>query len=339
MITVYHVCRALGTQFELVLYGATEIQVRAIGEAAMEEIHRLDSELNPTQPASQIRLINERAHEGPVRVSPGVFELLQRARRLWEQTGGAFDVTIGAWIELWVGAGVAGRVPSEQELESARQRAGWDQVVLDPAEHSISFKRSGVRLDVTGLVKGYALDRVAELLRESGVKSALIHAGSSTVFCVGKSPAGTPWRVGIRAPGAQSQSGFDENPVLAYLPPRHMHDVDNPRWQFNQAFVTTLELADAALSVSGPFLRVLGSGEAPCAHILNPETGRPVSGPYLALAVAASATNADAASTALVVMGFDRARGILNSGLITEAYVIERVTGASGMELKLLRLG
>src|SRR5439155_22045956 len=92
---------AMGTRFELVLYGKRPAALRAAGEEALNEIERLDKQLNLYNPTSTIAHINARAAREPVRVEPGVFHLLEHAQRLHEETGGAFDITIPPLLLLW----------------------------------------------------------------------------------------------------------------------------------------------------------------------------------------------------------------------------------------------
>ena len=172
---------AMATRFELVLHGTNESQLRAAGEEALDEISRLEAQLSLFCPTSEIADLNRRAARTPVRVSPPVFALLQHARKLSEETEGAFDITIAPLLGAWGFLGGTGHLPAPAVLEAARELVGMALVQFDPEASSIRFARSGVMLDLGAIGKGYAVECAAELLREAGINSALLHGGTSTV--------------------------------------------------------------------------------------------------------------------------------------------------------------
>src|SRR6185436_12336620 len=94
-------CNAMATRFEIVLHGDNPVALRAAGEEALREIERLEAQLSLYRPASEIFHLNARAAREPVKVSPALFALLQRAKRLHEETDGAFDITIAPLVRCW----------------------------------------------------------------------------------------------------------------------------------------------------------------------------------------------------------------------------------------------
>jgi len=181
-------CSAMATRFEMVLHGEDAMALRAAGEEAIAEIERLEERLSLYRPSSEIAGLNARAARGPVRVTPPVFALLQRAQQLHKETGGAFDITIGPLVRCWGFMGSSGRMPTAQEIAEARALVGMDLVHLEPQGFSVQFAREGVMLDLGAIGKGYAIECAAELLREAGVTSALLHGGTSTVYALGHAP-------------------------------------------------------------------------------------------------------------------------------------------------------
>ena len=120
MTTVRLALQAMATRFELVLPGDDEVRLRAAGEEALAEFHRLDAQLSFYRPSSEISRINARAATGPVRVEPRLFRLLQTARRLHTETGGAFDLTVAPLMRCWGFTGNTGRLPEPEALAEAR---------------------------------------------------------------------------------------------------------------------------------------------------------------------------------------------------------------------------
>src|SRR5262245_6003247 len=191
---------AMATRFEIVLHGEDEVALRAAGEEALGEIERLEAQLSLYRPSSEIAQVNARAAKEAVRVTPSLFSLLEHARKLHDETGGAFDITIAPLVRCWGFMGGTGRMPQDEEIAQARTRVGMNLVHLDAKEFTVRFAREGVMLDLGAIGKGYAVERAVEVLREAGVKSALLHGGTSTVYGLGRPPEAESWKIAIESP-------------------------------------------------------------------------------------------------------------------------------------------
>lgn len=262
---------AMATRFEIALHGSNAVSLRAAGEEALDEVDRLESRLSLYRPETEIARVNAGAHLAPVRVTPEVFRLLDRARQLSVETGGAFDITIAPLVRCWGFMGGRAALPSPDEVAMARAVVGMSLVEFDRANYAIRFKVPGVMLDLGAIGKGYAIDRAADVLREAGVTSALIHGGTSSTFALGRPPGGERWKVAITSPTRD-----DAHPFAA------------------------VELEDESLSVSAVWGRSFESGEKSFGHIIDPRTGYPLEGRLLSAIVFPSATEGDALTTALL---------------------------------------
>lgn len=176
---------AMRTRFELVLVGDSEKFLRAAGEEAINEIVTLERLLTRFRPDSDIGRINRLAAHQPIRVDARTFRLLQRARRLAQETNGAFDITVGTWWE---------RQADATTLVSS------ENLLLDETAMTVKLAREGVQIDLGGIGKGYALERAAAILHDAGVENALVHGGTSSVFAFGRDPDGDLWRVAVAYP-------------------------------------------------------------------------------------------------------------------------------------------
>jgi thiamine biosynthesis lipoprotein len=203
--------------------------------------------------------------------------LLRQAQQLHQETGGAFDITIGPLVRCWGFMGGQGRLPEPKELEEARALVGMRHVILDEKDFSVRFDRAGLILDLGAIGKGHAIDCAARLLRECGVSSALLHGGTSTTYALGAPPDAETWQVAVAA----------APDVPGRTPPLQ----------------TVLRLRDEALSVSAVWGRSFEAGGRTYGHVLDPRTGEPVCQAALAAVVLPSATETDALSTALLVEG------------------------------------
>ncbi len=276
---------AMATRFELVLFGEDERYLRAAGEEALEEIERIESRISPFRPSSEITLINQRAFEHPVRVSFQVFELLKTAKKLWEQTEGAFDITIGQLMQLWGFRGEKSQSPIHEIIEKTRSHCGMNFVELDDESHSVRFLNENIQIDLGAIGKGFAIERAIELLREAGVTSGLLHGGTSTIAAIGSPPESDCWQVSIEIPPL-----FNER---------------------TEKMLGVARLADCSLSVSAIWGRILETGEKTYGHIIDPRTGQPSDNNILAAVSCNSATYSDALSTALLVAGKDLYRNLV----------------------------
>jgi len=271
---------AMATRFELILHGPNPVKLRAAGEAALDEIERLEAQLSLYRPSSEIAHLNSRAAHEAVRVTPAVFTLLEQAQKLSRETNGAFDVTIAPLVHAWGFMGGTGRTPEPNEIEEARSRVGMHLVQLNPADYTVRFLREGVMIDLGAIGKGYAIDCAVELLREAGVTSALLHGGTSTIYAIGTPPDADAWSVAIESPATAGQ------PIAQVL------------------------LRDESLSVSAIRGRSFEVAGKVFGHVIDSRSGFPVSGAELAAVILPSATETDALSTALLTLGLPGASQI-----------------------------
>lgn len=287
MTTVLLARRAMNTRFELVLHGARETTLRAAGEEALEEIEHLEAQLSLFRPTSEIARLNRDAARAPVKVSPPVFRLLERARALWALSGGAFDPTVGPLMRLWGFRDREPAAPSATALAEARARVGMDKIELDSDHFTVRFKRPGLELDLGAIGKGYAVDSAVQILREAGVTSGLIHGGTSSVYGLGRMPDGRPWKVAVPAP---AEASYPENAAPGSA------ETGGPA-------LAEFTLEDVSLGVSAVSGRVVQAGGRLQGHVLDPRTGVPVQRARLAAVVLPEALESDALSTALLVLG------------------------------------
>lgn len=185
---------AMATVFEVLIYGRQAEYAQQAAWAAFDEVDRLEAELSRFRPGSDIRRINGSAAGGLLRVSLGTYECLQVAAQVHAETDGAFDVTVGSLMALWQRAAEAGgEPPSDEELAAARARTGMDLVAINADEPAVGLKVEGVQIDLGGIGKGFALDRMGGLLREWEIRSALLCASTSTLLALDPPPGEEGW--------------------------------------------------------------------------------------------------------------------------------------------------
>ena len=271
--------QAMATTFEVILpFGMRLAQI--IGDAALNEIDRLEAQLTVYRDDSEVSRLNARAAQEPVVVEEQLFQLLARAQQLHQATQGASDIAVGALIKTWGFYRRQGRVPMEMERAEALAHCGMRHVRLDPERRSVSFATPGVEVNLGSIGKGYALDQVVRLLRRQWqVKNFLIHGGHSSVLAQGSEPGSRRgWSVGLLDPD---------------IPGRRL---------------TVVRLRNRGLGASAAtYQHILHEGRK-LGHILDPRTGWPAEGLRLAAVTAPTAAEADALATAFFVMGVESAR-------------------------------
>lgn len=266
---------AMATRFEVALYGSDQVRLRAAGEEAIREIERVEAQLTFFGTGSELNRLNRDAAKHPVRVDPRLFSLIEHSAELSVRTQGAFDITIAPLMRAWGFVSGAEHVPDALDLEGARRKVGMVSVLMDSTDHTISFDRAGVEIDLGGVGKGYAIERAVEILRENGVESALIHGGTSTLSGIGRPPESQSWQIAVRDPSGRSKS------------------------------IARVSLRDNSLSVSAVHGKSFTDGDVEYGHVIDPRTGRPVLRALLAAVIGPGATDCDALSTALLVLGRD----------------------------------
>jgi thiamine biosynthesis lipoprotein len=265
--------QAMATRFELVLHGDDAVRLRAAGEEALQEIERLEAQLSFYRADSEIRWINARAADAPVRVEPRLFALLRQCATLAERTEGAFDVTVGPLMRAWGFVRDTGRVPSPEDIERARAVTGIGHVRFDENDFTVELDRPGVEIDLGAYGKGYACERAVALLRENGVGRALLHGGTSSVCTIGAPPGDTAWRISLGPPLARE----DASAIVG--------------------------LVDDALSVSAVHGKSFTADGHTYGHVVDPRTGEPTRSAAAAAVRGPSAATCEALSTALMVLG------------------------------------
>lgn len=301
---------AMHTRFEALVHGEDAASLRAVAEAALEEVVRLESQISPFRPDSEISNVNREAARRPVRVSPNVFSLLERARSLARESGGTFDPTIGPVLQFWRRMTSPGRAPTSADIESLLKMVGMEKVELRKTDRTVRFAVEGMALDLGAIGKGFAIDCAVDVLRENGVKIAFVHGGTSSAHGFGAPPDAVSWRVAITDP-RQTVAPVESQPDL----------------------LMEIALHNESLSVSAVRAIVDQPRDNPVAHVLDPRTGRPATKARLAVAVTESAADADAFSTALLVGGHDCLERLATLRTGSSFWLAIQEAGQTGLQL------
>jgi FAD:protein FMN transferase len=280
----------MGTAIRAELWHEDSATGEAALDAVMEEMHRIDRAMSPFKPESELSRINREAAEAPVPISVEMFELLERSVEFSKLSGGAFDITfagVGCMFDYRNGV-----KPTEEEITTALPSVNYRHIRLERRQRTIQFARGGVRIDLGGIAKGYAVDNCVALLKERGVNEALVVAGGDSRVLGDR--RGRPWMIGIRDPRRKG------------------------------AMVAMMPLVDAAVSTSGDYERYfVEANGVRHHHILDPRTGKSAMGARSVTIIGPDATTTEGISKSVFIMGPERGIRFVESLPGIDAVIID----------------
>jgi thiamine biosynthesis lipoprotein len=234
------------------------------------------AQMSQWEPSSEISRYNRAQAGSWSAISDGFYLVLKQALDLARQTDGAYDPTIGALTEVW-GFGAAGRrddLPDEHDIEAARAQVGWRRLAIDSERRAV-FQPGGVKLDLSSIAKGFAVDLVSDALVKCGLRDHLVEIGGELRGC-GIKPDYSPWWVQIDEPDGRSDD-------------------------------TIVALHQLSIATSGDAQRFIAQGGRRYSHTIDPRTGRPITDTLASVTVFdQSCMRADALATALSVLGAEQ---------------------------------
>ena len=289
----------------------TFIDLKAQGEngekallEAEKEINRLEKLFSATIEQSEIFAINQYAAKQTVNVSKDTFDLIEKAKEYCNITEGAFDITIAPVVKAWGFTEEVKRVPSDEEIQQKLQLADNNKLHIDKQNSTVYLEYENMSIDLGGIAKGYASDKVNEILKKNDVSSAVISLGGN-VSVTGKRPDGTKWRIAVQDP------------------------------MNSEGYVGILNVEDTSVITSGVYQRFFEQDGKKYHHIIDTKTGKPTQTGLLSVTIVCDdGAMADALSTSVMVAGLQKGselwRKLGNFGMIVitdsnEMYISEDI--------------
>jgi thiamine biosynthesis lipoprotein len=280
-------------------------------KAVFDQLRGIDDLMSDFIQDSEISKVNQNAATAPVKVSDATFEVLKRALDFSKATEGAFDITVGPLVDLWRSAAEANSTPSEEQISQAREKVGYEKLILDPNEMTVQFAIEGMRLDLGGIAKGYAIDKAIEAMQKLGALGGMVDLGGD-IRCFGIPPKKRDtWLIGL-----------DD--------PRHPQDILTAAEP-----LLVIKLNDTAIATSGDYQRFAWIQGRKYSHIYDRKTGYSSKDLSSVTIIANNATDADALATAVSVMGPEKGLELIENIPDTEAILITakpdfKITKTSG---------
>lgn len=269
----------MGTAVQVIAEGGDETRLRAAVGAAFAEMTRLSAMMSHYEASSVVSEISRAAGRHPVAVPPELMEVLRMAQAVSRDTGGAFDVTVGA-LSGWRFRADDPRLPSAAEIERERALVGYRRLVLDERRRTAFLERAGMRLDLGGIAKVYILEAGLRRLQDASERALVNGGGDVAAWSM---PGATPWRVGIRDPRTPD------------------------------ALLGSLALSRGFVVSSGDYERSFVRDGVRYSHILDPRTGRPARGPRGVTLASPRIADVAGYGVAIMVLGVEEAKRLVRA--------------------------
>jgi thiamine biosynthesis lipoprotein len=274
---------AMATVFELFLAHEDHHYASQAADEAFSELDSLEQELSRFIENSDISRINSLSKNQSVIVGPDVFECLQACQKIYGDTEGAFDISSGPLIELWRDRDKHSESEFESKVNTALKLMGREKLELNPVSHEITLLVDNIQLDLGGYGKGYALDRMGDILEEWDMSIALLHGGRSSALALDSPMEQTGWPLSISNP-------------------------ENPEEVIKKFYLKRFSIS--------------GSGLQKGSHIINPYNGYPVQDRIAAWSHTKSAALGDALSTAFMIMPEEAIKNYISDNQEVSALIL-----------------
>ena len=279
----------MGTQIAVEFWDEDTQHAAQCAEQVFSEMRRIDALMSPYKPNSELSRINQQAAGQAIQISEEMFSLLKKSLYMSQLSDGAFDITFSSVGHLYNYR--EGIKPSEQEIQQSLEAINFRHVLLDEANRSVRFARPGVRVDLGGIAKGYAVDNGIAILARCGIKGGLVSAGGDSRILGDR--GNRPWMMGVRHPRKKD------------------------------AVAVVLPLSNTAISTSGDYERFFIEDGKRYHHIISPRTGKSVSTTWSATVIGPDATTTDVLSTTLFVLGPEKGLQLVESLAGIDAVIID----------------
>lgn len=290
----------MGTSWSIQVVPSPGPEDAAAIEAAIgAELARINAQMSTWDPTSELSRFNAHGGTDWFPVSPETAAVVQAALAVSATTGGAFDVTVGPLVDLWgFGPEPVVVAPAPEAIAAVRTHVGWQGLAVRDVPPALRKDDPAIRVDLSAIAKGYAVDALADVLATRGIRHYLVEIGGE-LRGAGRNPAGTPWRVAVErpVPGARA--------VQRVLP-----------------------LDGQAIATSGDYRNVVEFDGERYSHAIDPRTGRPVPLGVASVSVLApTAMAADAWATALMVLGPDDGLALAEAEGLQALFIVHRGDG------------
>lgn len=282
----------MGSPFKVVFYASSDSLAEKASQAVFKRISALNEIMSDYRDGSEINLLSQSAGlSTPIKASPDLLDIVSTSLFISRNTAGTFDITLGPVVQLWRHSMRFKRFPPQQDIKKALKKTGYKKIKLDAKNSTILLTRTGMRLDLGAIGKGYAADEGMATLRKFGITAALVDAGGD--LTIGSPPPGKKgWSIDVNS-GTHDDS------------------------------VKILELSNVGIATSGANYRFLEYKGQQYSHIVDPKTGIGLTNHVRSTVIAPNGTLADALATALSVASPKQRKQIVKNFPSVKVWLLE----------------
>lgn len=289
--------KTMGTTYHIKVVTGMFSHAKNLQEKIDARLEEINQSMSTFRKDSEISRFNSDQNVGEkFRISDDFYNVLIVAKKIYEETGGAWDGTIKPLVDLWgFGNGkIKHTVPEKSQIEALLSKVGFNNIEILPG-HYLVKKKASIFLDLASIAKGYGVDQVAALIRNNGISDFLVEIGGE-VFASGYRKDGKKWKIGINRP--QENAPFDQ-------------------------VYRVVELHDKGFATSGDYRNYFDVKKKRFSHIIDPRNGFPVDNGVVSVSILAdTCTYADGLATAVMVLGYKKGIDLVNRLANTESFVV-----------------
>ncbi|WP_373598768.1 FAD:protein FMN transferase [Paraclostridium bifermentans] len=286
----------LGTVNEVTIYTkSSEAKANEILSHCEDIVKDIDNKMNPSTISSDIYKINQNAGKEPVKVSKDTFNVIKASLHYSEVSNDSFDATIGALVQLWNIGNEKAKVPTQEEVNALLPSVDYKNIILDEKNSTVMLKNPETKIDLGGIAKGYAADKVVQYLEDQKIEGAIVNLGGN-IYTLGTKDGKTKFNIGIQDP-------------------------TKPRGNAIGSITTT----NNSVVTSGIYERYIEKDGKIYHHILSPKTGYPVENNLSSVTIISdNSMNCDALSTTAFSLGLEKGLKLIEKTPNTEAIFITK---------------
>lgn len=274
----------MGTIVNLTLYDNNKKNINDVFKSSFDIINDIENEMSLNVDGSAINKINELAYNQNVKLSDDMYKVIKKSLEYSSQSDGKFDVTAGKLVQLWNIGGDNARLPSQNEIDEANEYVDYKYIELNDNDKTIKFTKPGLILDLGGIAKGYAADKVKDYLISQNIEKAIIDIGGD-IYVVGTNESNQPWGIGIQNPFSDNRNNY----------------------------IGSIKESNKSIVTSGVYERYFEENGKRYHHILDTTTGYPVENELMGVSIISKdSIDGDALSTAVFSLGLEDGMKLVN---------------------------
>ncbi|MCB0284899.1 MAG: FAD:protein FMN transferase [Calditrichaeota bacterium] len=298
----------MGSRFEFIAVSGDSVSAKKSIQIGISEVRRLEQMISSWDDNSETSRINQNAGIMSVEVSPELFGLIKRSKKVSVLTDGIFDISYASMDKIWKFDGSMTTFPDSSLVKESVAKINYQDIELEPQSQSVFLRKKGMKIGFGGIGKGFAANVASKKMRESGIENGVVNAGGDLISW-GNQADGKPWQIAVTDPK-------DKKKTIGWL-----------------------DISNTAVVTSGNYEKFVEFNGQKYTHIINPKTGYPVFGTRSVTIICPDAELADALATSVFILGEKKGLELINTLKGIECFLItdrDELKSSSGLQINYL---